>query len=261
MDEYLNIDTPENVDFNYEIAGIGSRFMAAAVDYAILVLAQAVLIVGTLFFTSTSVPELIEGDVEFSIIAILIIILFLLNWGYFIYFELSWNGQTPGKRMVGLRTIGVNGLPALAGAIIIRNLIRAIDFLPFAYGVGVITMFVHPQFRRLGDLGAGTLVIFDQTASELKDLRPRSSSQGAPVAITDRVLNLPIARLDGRDFVKIERFLNRRSELVNSQPVANQILKKLYQKMDVRWIEGDHPGSSAVRELQELYYRMRQEEG
>ncbi len=102
------------------------------------------------------------------IVAILGLISFILLWGYYIFFEILWNGQSPGKRWVGLRVIRIDGTPITLSESIIRNLVRIIDFLPTAYGVGVVTMFINTNSRRVGDLAAGTIVVHDREAKGLE---------------------------------------------------------------------------------------------
>ncbi|GIV94214.1 MAG: hypothetical protein KatS3mg056_2923 [Chloroflexus sp.] len=95
------------------------------------------------------------------ILALLAILAFVVNWGYFVFFEWIWNGQTPGKRLLRLRVLREGGRPVDIGAIVVRNLMRAIDFLPLLYGIGLVTMFVDRYHRRLGDLTAGTVVVHE----------------------------------------------------------------------------------------------------
>lgn len=104
-------------------------------------------------------------------LALYALVNFALIWGYFVVFELLWNGQTPGKRVAGTRVVRLDGSPAGALAIVVRNLVRLIDFLPGAYGVGLLTMFIDRRSRRLGDLAAGTLVIRERREVTLATLR------------------------------------------------------------------------------------------
>src|SRR5690349_18672244 len=99
-DEFLSIETPENVAFGYEVAGIGSRFLAALIDsLLILALLIVVALVGALF--SGAMISNIEDSEQIIlwVIGALVLIAFVLMGGYYIFFELIWNGQTPGKRV------------------------------------------------------------------------------------------------------------------------------------------------------------------
>ena len=175
LDDYLHIDTPENVAFGYEVAGIGSRFLAALVDTLLIVILQVIvnvtlllLVAAFLDFRLDDLNGLPSGwawvAAAFGLVA------FAFLWGYYIFFELLWNGQSPGKRMVGLRVLRANGAPITLAESLIRNLVRLIDFLPMYYGVGVVTMFIDSKSRRLGDLAAGTLVVRERARITLESL-------------------------------------------------------------------------------------------
>ena len=188
-DDYLSIATPENVAFGYDIAGIGSRFLAAVVDMLIL-LALILLVELTLSLIAASFFRdqlLNDSPVLAWMAAIFGLIAFALFWGYYIFFEMLWNGQSPGKRWVGLRVIRTDGTPITLTESIVRNLVRLVDFLPAYYGVGVVTMFVNGQSRRLGDLAAGTLVVRDRAAVTLESLatRPAPPAPALPPAAAD----------------------------------------------------------------------------
>jgi hypothetical protein len=93
------------------------------------------------------------------VVGLAALLVFLVMSGYFMLFEIVWNGQTPGKRMLGLRVIRENGYPIRPVDSVIRNLIRVVDWLPLAYGVGVLTMLLNNRSKRLGDFASGTIVV------------------------------------------------------------------------------------------------------
>jgi uncharacterized RDD family membrane protein YckC len=188
--EEYTIDTPENVTFGYEIAGIGSRFIGAVVDSIILVVSLMLLniILGVVLSVTGDVESLFLGDENEIgwwsglVLAIYTLLNFGLIWGYYILFELLWNGQTPGKRVAKVRVVRMDGNPAGFIEIVVRNLVRIIDFLPGAYGIGLVTMFFNRQARRLGDFAAGTLVIKEQPEVGLESLG-RGAGSTRPVRI------------------------------------------------------------------------------
>lgn len=231
--DLLKIDTPENVTFDYDIAGIGSRFLAALIDTAIIVLLQIILFGSVLLFasiTSESASETLIG----WLLAIAGIVSFLFFWGYYIFFEILWNGQTPGKRQVGLRVIRVDGTPITPTEAIIRNLVRLIDLLPTAYGIGVVTMFISPNSRRVGDLAAGTLVVHDRAVKGLDDLSPvRSSSLKIPGEQTHLPEGFPVERVSEHELHVIEEFLSRRGTLANSQTLGRHILNTILTRLNL----------------------------
>jgi uncharacterized RDD family membrane protein YckC len=159
----LVISTPERVAFQYEIAGIGSRFLAQIVDsLVILVILIAITILAAALggiFSSGELALLIEVILGFIVLA-----------GYFLISEAAWNGQTLGKRSARLRVVGDHGEPLTIAQAAIRNLVRIVDFLPVFYGIGMITLFINGRGKRLGDFAAGTLVVRDRERISLYDL-------------------------------------------------------------------------------------------
>jgi uncharacterized RDD family membrane protein YckC len=243
-DDYLSIATPENVAFGYEVAGIGSRFLAAVVD-TLIILALILLVELTLSLIAASFfrdqllsdsPALVWMAAIFGLIA------FALFWGYYIFFEMLWNGQSPGKRWVGLRVIRTDGTPITLAESIVRNLVRLVDFLPAYYGVGVVTMFVNGQSRRLGDLAAGTLVVRDRVAVTLESLAarptppapaPLPAADPAPPSLAAPAAGWPVERLTGYDLEMAEDFLRRRAQLSNRAALAQRIVQALLKQMNV----------------------------
>ena len=228
-DEMLNIDTPENVAFGYNVAGIGSRFLAALVDTTIIVLLQLIALAASAFGLNATRLMTSLGSWAAAIFGL---IAFLLFWGYYIFFEMLWNGQSPGKRWVGLRVIRADGTPVTLAESIIRNLVRLIDFMPFGYGIGVVTMFFNDQARRLGDLAAGSLVVHDGGEISIKSIaaRPPVVIPAEMVALDPR---MPLERLKEQDIQVMEDFLSRRLQLANAPFLAIQILKRMYTRMEL----------------------------
>ena len=100
--------------------------------------------------------------------AFYVILVFCVYWGYFALFEIFLKGQTPGKKYAGIRVIKDSGRPINAFEAVTRNLMRAVDSLPGFYGVGLATMMLNKQSRRLGDLVAGTIVVHEKLTKEVK---------------------------------------------------------------------------------------------
>src|SRR5262249_22782148 len=172
------IDTPENVVFGYRVAGIGSRFLAAIIDSALIVVLEIVVNLALLLVVLNLFRESLNSNDNAAIawlLGLFGLIAFAILWGYYIFFELLWNGQSPGKRRMGLRVLRMDGTPITLSESIIRNLVRLVDFLPAYYGVGVVVMFIDGQSRRLGDLAAGTVVVHDRAAVTLESLAAASA--------------------------------------------------------------------------------------
>lgn len=193
LDTVVTAETPEGILIELRPAGVTARFYAFALD---LLIRFAVLL--TLWVVLSSMAGI--G------VAAYLISWFLLEWFYPVAFELSNAAATPGKRALQLKTVMDNGLPITPAASITRNLLRAVDFLPFAYGFAFISMLSRRDFKRLGDIAAGTLVVHRQPAAAkialsdvppmapLRPLAPRD--QAAVVALAARAAGLTQERLD-----------------------------------------------------------------
>ena len=227
LEEYLNVDTPENVKFDYEIAGIGSRFIALLIDTLIilLILGLLAILIGIVVLSA----DFRETN-ESILIALAVAFGFAVLWGYYIFFEIAWNGQTPGKRQIGIRTIRVDGLPAGKLEIVIRNLMRLVDILPSGYGVGIITMFISPKSRRVGDYAAGTIVVYDETPIQLDEISAPSWQQ-SQIEISEPVRSLPVHMLSQKTIMLAESFLARKDGLKGSAALATQLLAQMYAEM------------------------------
>jgi len=157
------IETPENVDLQRRLAGIGSRFLAGLLDSLLIV---GLLLVPALIVLMFNLQTFFLGagaaeEAWVWMIAILIVVVFLVYWGYFLLFELLMNGQTPGKRYMRIRVVQQEGAAVSFESIAIRNLLRAVDGLGL-YAVAGIVMFATQKMQRLGDLAAGTVVISEE---------------------------------------------------------------------------------------------------
>jgi len=222
----LTIDTPEQTSLEYPIAGLGSRFLAILADTAIqVVLSFFVLIVGSIVWTSLS--GFWKVGAQWTV-AIIFILLFLLYSGYFALFEIFWNGQTPGKRFAQVRVIKDDGRPIGAYEAIVRNALRLVDSLPTLYGVGLLSIFLSKQSKRLGDFVAGTVVVHEKT---LVDVRPYAETK-----IDETLPPIDASKVTLEEVQLIETFLNRRDNLEPSvrTTMAMQIADRLANKMEVK---------------------------
>jgi uncharacterized RDD family membrane protein YckC len=142
------IVTPEHVGIRLTPAGPGSRLAALLVD-------STLIFAGTAFLLSVLnrlLPRAVSGAVGASLA-------FVLHWSYHVYFETRHQGRSPGKRATGLRVVDGRGLPITVQQSFVRNIVRALDFLPFFYGAGGLACLFDPDGRRLGDIAADTLVV------------------------------------------------------------------------------------------------------
>jgi uncharacterized RDD family membrane protein YckC len=202
--DQLKIDTPEQIALELPLAGIGSRFLAIAID---------TLIQAALYFL-TAIIFLLVLPLGTSMLmflprlvgpAMAICLGFAIYWGYFAIFEILWKGQTPGKRYAGIRVIKESGRPINAFEAIGRNLMRAVDGMPGIYGVGLVCMMCNRQSRRLGDFVAGTVVVHEKPTEEVRPTWNTATEAGSATG--------GIGQGSADDLVLIETYLSRRYEL------------------------------------------------
>jgi uncharacterized RDD family membrane protein YckC len=153
-DSELVVATPERVSFDYQVAGLGTRAIAQLLD---LLVVAAIII--ALVLAAGGVAQITPNEIVPELI--LIIGPFIVIFGYFWISEALWSGQTLGKKAFRLRAVGDRGEPLTFMQSGIRNIVRIVDFLPYAYGIGVVVLFINGKGKRLGDLAAGTIVVKD----------------------------------------------------------------------------------------------------
>ena len=163
LDTHYQIETPEGIDLPLRPAGLPSRALAFAFDLGVRGIIMGILLV----------PLALLGNVGVGLGSLL---LFLVSWWYMVLFEVLNQGRSPGKQWMGLRVVQDDGTPIGWSASLLRNLLRFVDLLPFGYFLGVISCLQHPSFKRLGDLAAGTLVIYREqplTRPQVPEAEPR----------------------------------------------------------------------------------------
>jgi len=193
LDTVVASETPEGILLELRPAGLTPRFYAFAVDWGIRI--------AVIYVAGTAMVFL--GGLG---IAFWLILLFVLEWLYPIAFELTSWGATPGKRAFGLRVVMDNGLPITPAAAIARNLLRTADFLPFFYAFAIVAMLTRRDCKRLCDLAAATLVVYEARSlsraafAEVPAVAPArpltAEDQAAIVALAARAPLLTVERLD-----------------------------------------------------------------
>jgi uncharacterized RDD family membrane protein YckC len=169
LDTRYQVETPEGIDLVLRPAGLVPRALAFAIDLAIR---------GALLLAIYIVLGLL-GQFGMGLATIL---LFLLTWWYMVLFEVFNQGRSPGKQLLGLRVVHDDGTPVGWAASLTRNLLRFVDILPFGYTLGILSCLNHPAFKRLGDIAAGTLVVYRDTPPTRPNL-PQADAQRAPFAL------------------------------------------------------------------------------
>jgi uncharacterized RDD family membrane protein YckC len=199
LDDRITIATPEGVDLELTLAGVGSRFVSALVDF----LLQIALLAGV-----TGVGAAVGAFGNGFGSAVVLVASFLVFAAYDVLFEVFASGRTPGKRLNGLRVARIDGSPVTFFTSAIRNVLRLVDLLPGMYLVGIVTILVTRRNQRLGDVAAGTLVVRERTQHpSLQELRapqpvPSTNTWDATAVTAD-------------ELAAVRSFLARRYELTN----------------------------------------------
>ncbi len=163
------VETPEGIDLVLHPAGLVPRALAFAVDLAVrgAILLLSFLVLGQF------------GELGLGLASLLF---FLVTWWYMVLFEVLNQGRSPGKQLLGLQVVHDDGTPVGWAASLTRNLLRVVDLLPFGYTLGILSCLAHPLFKRLGDLAAGTLVIYGERPQPHPSL-PEVDAQPVPFAL------------------------------------------------------------------------------
>ncbi|MER3403715.1 MAG: hypothetical protein C4337_10665 [Armatimonadota bacterium] len=210
------LHSPEKVEIRYEIAGIGSRALATVLDDLIVLVGVSMMVVFLALLEDTL--QVIAGAVNrFGEPVSIILFLFLayvLWFAYYIGFEILWNGQTPGKRSLGLRVLMLDGTPVTPYAIFVRELVRIVDAVPlciFGYNVAGLLAFLNPYGQRLGDMLAGTFVVKERrTALPTLNTLSQLNTQPHPL---ENLLPL-VLEVSPNEYRALRAFLDRRDLLL-----------------------------------------------
>lgn len=209
-DADLVVPTPERVSFDYRVAGLGTRSIAQVLDLLIIF-----GVLAAVYFVALALGAFGAGTPAYLVA---LIGSFVVIFGYFWTSEAFWSGQTIGKKAFRLRAVGDRGEPMTFVQAGIRNIVRIIDFFPYAYGVGMVVLFVNGKGKRLGDLAAGTIVVKDSDYVSLWQLpggRPAASAPApAPPAFAPATAaELKLRSLDPDLRRLVTSYARRRSEL------------------------------------------------
>jgi uncharacterized RDD family membrane protein YckC len=206
-----SISTPENVDLHLELAGLGNRILACLIDTVLTYVGVLLLALPALLY-----PKLIEfvgppyteykPILDFVFLSLVVVGSFLIVFLYFIVFEIFWQGQTPGKKIMGIRVVDSLGQPVATSSVWIRNLLRPIDEGPFL--VGLLVMLVDKNERRLGDLAANTIVIRERLPESL----PALVLSGAANSLDD----IDAGLISLAEYELLRDFLKRRTHMAPS---------------------------------------------
>ena len=202
------LELPEEINLQVELANVGSRTLAILVDIGIGVLVLFTVYALTLLFARDVTTNWLTRFSSNALTTLLILLIFGFQWCYFNLFEWMWNGQTPGKRLLHLRVIKVDGSPVSGIDVLLRNLSRPIDTLGPMGLIGLVMIFVSRKAQRLGDMMARTLVIHETQIdwSIFDQIEGGAASSGSPASLA------PAIRIDSAQWELLHRYLNRRKQ-------------------------------------------------
>ena len=236
LDDELVIETPERVELHYVLASVGNRFLAAAIDHVIQMVAIVIIVVAAGALSNWQ----LFASMGMWAAALTVLAVFAVYWGYFVLFETLWSGQTPGKKMMRLRVVREDGRPVRFFEVFVRNLLRVtIDINPLpSYAIGVVSIIFSARSKRVGDFVAGTVVVKERATeapslneiikvSEIEQQRLERSAP-APFSADTR-------RLSEQELRAVKTFLNRRFELhePNRSALAARIAQPISAKLGV----------------------------
>ena len=239
----VDVETPELVVLSYTIAGIGSRAYAALIDYLICFLALILIEIGFFTFMTRSSVRFASVTSAAWVIAVVVLIQFVVLWGYYVLFEALADGQTPGKRSQHLRVVRDGGYSVTFGASAVRNLMRIVDMQPIImYAVGMVSVIVSKSGKRLGDMAAGTIVV--------KEDLVRQPAAAVTAALPPEGEPAPLhTALGDAEFVLLERFTQRRAELdpARRSALAHQLVSRFSAAL------ADREGQPEIAQLVRLH--------
>ena len=205
--ELHGVETPEHVDVQFELAGVGSRLAAGLFDMLILLLALLLLSKAASVIEDGLFAD--SGVTRGWFTAIMLLLTFVTFWGYFTLFEALNGGRTPGKQALGVRVVMDTGQAITPTAAVVRNLVRFIDcYVPVPFAPALLSMFLHPSNKRPGDMAAGTIVVRDRPTDWVL-----SVNAGTVEPEPAEPIETGPPDLSEDEFKLLDRFLGRLNEL------------------------------------------------
>lgn len=233
-----------------QVAGIGSRGLAALVDSLIAIIIILAMVFGALALSLVSVTAKALGPAVIAVVVVASVVPVL----YYVAFEMATGGRSLGKLIFGLRVVDLDGVPVGLSDSLVRNLVRIVDFLPLLYGIGVVSMFAGSQPRRLGDLAAGTVVVHDHGLRRLPTEPPPRVS---PTLTADSGPPLPALERCGRfELELVQEFLSRGGLSPDRRArVATELLGALASRAGVALAEWG-PSNDPVALVEKVYVQL-----
>ena len=239
--EHIDIETPEKIIFSYTISSTGARIVSYSIDAFIQILFILILyliVYANQGFNFSGSSHGLFTELSGLFAAFAFLLYFLVQWGYFIFFEVITEGQSPGKKLMKIRVIKTNGESLDFATIILRNLLRAVDAFPVYHLLGGIVSIADSKSRRLGDIVSDTIVVreiaFNLKEPDFITLFRASSAQSA--------FTLYNKRLNEEELYILRRFLNENSKLstIKQHEIAFRLAQKIKKQLHIQG-EIDNP--------------------
>jgi len=229
IDTLRTVQTPEGIDLHLPVAGLVPRSLAWLID----------ALIRLLIYSGLATVLLVFGDTGAGLF---LLAAFVVEWFYPVLFEVLRDGQTPGKRSYGIKVLHDDGTPIGWSASLIRNLLRVVDFLPIMYGFGIASIMLNRDFKRLGDLAAGSIVVYRDTPLPVPKLSvSRSSRPPFPLNLDEQQAIMAFAeRSPGLTRERAEELAQLTGPLVTNNPRA---IETLYSY--AKWLSGDQQAEPA----------------
>ncbi len=248
--ERISLRTPEQVEVSYELAGLGSRFLAGLIDTCVVGLFILVLSIVLGVVRAYLWDDPVQGVTAWAIVISAGVLIYI---GYFVLYEMTQRGQSPGKRLTGLRVISTTGAPLSLEQSAVRNILRIVDMLPAAYTVALISILVTRRSQRLGDVASGAMVVKERLVEVAADELPvpdeGGTSPALPAEVTEeimRAVRIGVRTVSYEEILTVRHFLDRRFEL--GPDARARLAEKLSQAIRPR-ITGLAPGQLIDPEL------------
>lgn len=252
----VSLSTPESVELDFTLAGIGNRTLALCIDYQILLLVLLVLwLLGGLFalglFSVLAASNVNYSELPWWLLGIAILLNFVIYSGYFVYFEVMHRGQTPGKRFTKIRVVRDNGRPVGLSQAVLRSLLRPVDDFCF---IGAFFILFGKREKRIGDWAAGTLVIQDQGGDRKTTL---SLSDAGQQLATKLPTLADVTQLIPDDYAVVQEYLQRRSKMT-PKARTEKSMELARQLRTIIGLETVPPDTTSDQFLEALYLAYQQ---
>ncbi|MBO0995084.1 RDD family protein [Bacillus sp. SD088] len=240
--EKVGVKTPEYISLQFQLAGLGSRTVAFIIDNVILMFVMMIITLISVLLLFAFPDIAFMGTAQSYLVAFILIGVFLLNYGYFMILEFFWGGKTIGKKIMGIRVIQENGQSITFLSSFIRNLLLLIDSLPY-YLVGLLMVFFHPKKKRLGDLLAGTIVVYDES-SQSKQKQSAIEREIQERGLTKESVTIDtwnLKSIEMKDWNLVRTYANRLKQLdvKDRLQLTEQVAGIIFPKLGLEWQNKD----------------------